>query len=87
MAMGEDGCFAWAMTYKEAVREGISKQSYFDDQRKDMTEEKFKMEYESIFLGAAEGAVLRYENGKSPKSKLLIMNHINDIIDVICEQN
>lgn len=61
MAQGEDGCFAWAMSYKEAVREGISKQSYFDDQRKDMTEEKFKMEYESVFLGAAEGAVFPYD--------------------------
>lgn len=61
MAQGEDGCFAWAMSYKEAVREGISKQSYFDDQRKDMTEEKFKMEYESIFLGAAEGSVFPYD--------------------------
>ena len=61
MARGEDGCFAWAMTYKEAVREGISKQSFFDDQRQDMTEEKFMMEYESKFLGAAEGAVFPFE--------------------------
>lgn len=61
MSMKEEGCFAWAMTYKEAVREGISKQSYFDGQRADMTEEKFKMEYESVFLGAAEGAVFPFE--------------------------
>ena len=61
MAKGEDGCFAWAMTYKEAVREGISKQSFFDDQRADMTEEKFMMEYESKFLGAAEGAVFPFD--------------------------
>lgn len=61
MASGEKGCFAWAMSYKEAVREGISKQSYFDDQRRDMTEEKFMMEYESRFLGAAEGAVFPFE--------------------------
>ena len=61
MAAGEHGCFAWAMSYKEAVREGISKQSYFDDQRKDMTEEKFMMEYESKFLGAAEGAVFPFD--------------------------
>lgn len=61
MAAGESGCFAWAMSYKEAVREGISKQSYFEDQRKDMTEEKFMMEYESRFLGAAEGAVFSFE--------------------------
>lgn len=61
MAQGEDGCFAWAMSYKEAVREGISKQSFFDGQRADMTEEKFKMEYESCFLGAAEGAVFPFD--------------------------
>lgn len=61
MAQGEGGCFAWAMTYKEAVREGISKQEFFDDQRADMTEEKFKMEYESVFLGAAEGSVFPYD--------------------------
>ena len=61
MAQGEDGCFAWAMTYKEAVREGISKQSFFDDQRADMTDEKFKMEYESYFLGAAEGSVFPFD--------------------------
>ncbi len=61
MAQGEDGCFAWAMSYKEAVRVGISKQSFFDEQRPDMTEEKFKMEYESYFLGAAEGAVFPFD--------------------------
>ena len=61
MSQGEDGCFAWAMSYTEAVREGISKQSFFDDQRTDMTDEKFKMEYESYFLGAAEGAVFPFD--------------------------
>ena len=61
MASKENGCFAWAMTYKEAVREGISKQSYFDAQRADMTEEKFMMEYESKFLGAAEGAIFPFD--------------------------
>lgn len=61
MASGDRTRFAWAMCYKEAVRCGLSKQSYFDNQRKDMTEEKFMMEYESIFLGAAEGAVFPFE--------------------------
>lgn len=61
MAAGDRNCFAWAMTYKEAVREGISKQSFFDDQRSGMTEEKFMMEYESKFLGAAEGAVFPFD--------------------------
>ena len=61
MAKGEKNVFAWAMSYTEAVREGISKQSFFDEQRKGMTEEKFKMEYESIFLGAADGAVFPFD--------------------------
>ena len=61
MAKGETNVFAWAMSYTEAVREGISKQSYFDEQRRGMTEEKFKMEYESIFLGAAEGSVFPFD--------------------------
>lgn len=61
MAQGERNVFAWAMSYTEAVREGISKQSYFDEQRRGMTEEKFKMEYESIFLGAADGAVFPFD--------------------------
>ena len=61
MAAGDKNCFAWAMTYKEAVREGISKQSFFDDQRSGMTEEKFMMEYESKFLGAAEGAIFPFD--------------------------
>lgn len=61
MAHGETNVFAWAMSYTEAVREGISNQSYFDEQRKSMTEEKFKMEYESIFLGAADGAVFPFD--------------------------
>lgn len=61
MAAGEKNVFAWAMSYKEAVREGISKQSYFDEQRKGMTDEKFKMEYESIFLGAADGSVFPFD--------------------------
>ena len=61
MARGENGCFAWAMSYKEAIREGISKESFFTEQREGMTEEKFMMEYESKFLGAAEGAVFPYD--------------------------
>lgn len=61
MAHGDKNVFAWAMCYTEAVREGISKQSYFDEQRRGMTEEKFKMEYESVFLGAADGAVFPFD--------------------------
>ena len=61
MARGENGCFAWAMSYKEAIREGISKESFFMEQREGMTEEKFMMEYDSKFLGAAEGAVFPFD--------------------------
>lgn len=61
MAKGDKTVFAWAMSYTEAVREGISKQSYFDNQRQEMTDEKFQMEYESRFLGAAEGSVFPFD--------------------------
>lgn len=61
MAAGEDGIFAWAMCYEEAIRCGLSKRSFFEDQRRDMTDEKFAMEYESKFLGAAEGAVFPFD--------------------------
>lgn len=61
MSKDEKNCFAWAMTYEEAIREGISKKEFFDEQREGMTEEKFKMEYESIFLGAAEGSVFPFD--------------------------
>ena len=61
MAAGEDGMFAWAMCYEEAIRAGLSKRSYFEDQRRDMTDEKFAMEYESKFLGAAEGSVFPFD--------------------------
>ena len=61
MARGENGCFAWAMSYKEAIREGISKESFFMEQREGMTEEKFMMEYDSKFLGAAEGSVFPFD--------------------------
>lgn len=61
MAQGDRTVFAWAMSYTEAVREGISTQAFFDNARADMTEEKFKMEYESIFLGAAEGSVFPFD--------------------------
>ena len=61
MAKGDKTVFAWAMSYTEAVREGISSQRYFDEQRKGMTDEKFAMEYESKFLGAADGAVFPFD--------------------------
>lgn len=61
MAAGEDGIFAWAMCYEEAIRCGLSKRAFFEDQRRDMTDEKFAMEYESKFLGAAEGAVFPFD--------------------------
>lgn len=61
MAAGEEGIFAWAMCYEEAIRAGLSKRAFFDDQRLGMTDEKFAMEYESKFLGAAEGAVFPFD--------------------------
>lgn len=36
MAAKEDGIFAWAMSYEEAIRCGLSKRSFFEDQRRDI---------------------------------------------------
>lgn len=61
IASGSKGYYAWAMCYEEAVRSGISPAFFFEKERENMTEEKFKMEYMSYFLGAEDGAVFPYD--------------------------
>lgn len=52
---------AYAMDYRAAIRAGISKQDYFEKERSDMDPTKFMMEYESIFIGNADGAVFPFD--------------------------
>ena len=52
---------AYALDYRAAVRAGISKPEYFEKERRDMDPTKFMMEYESIFVGNADGAVFPFD--------------------------
>lgn len=61
MAMGDRKTFACALDYKAAIRAGISDAAFFEEQRRRLPESAFAMEYESIFLGAEQGAVFPYE--------------------------
>lgn len=61
MASGDRSVFACALDYRAAIRCGISKEDFFEQERKTMTQEKFAMEYGSIFIGAESGSVFPYE--------------------------
>lgn len=61
MARGDTSCFACALDYKAAARVGISEMDFFEQEKRDMPESKFAMEYGSIFLGAEAGSVFPYE--------------------------
>jgi len=52
---------AYAMDYRAAIRAGITEQAYFEKERKEMDSTKFMMEYESIFIGNADGAVFPFD--------------------------
>lgn len=52
---------AYAMDYHAAIRAGISKAAFFEKERRDMDPTKFMMEYESIFVGNADGAVFPFD--------------------------
>lgn len=58
---GDKTCFACALDYRAAARAGISPLSFFEKEKEDLTEEKFAMEYGSIFIGAEAGSVFPYE--------------------------
>ena len=61
MAKGDTSCFACALDYRAAARVGISEMDFFEQEKRDMPESKFAMEYGSIFLGAEAGSVFPYE--------------------------
>lgn len=61
MAHGDKTRFACALDYKEAARCGISSMDFFLNEKKDMTPEKFAMEYGSYFIGAEANSVFPYE--------------------------
>ena len=61
MSKGRRDVFACALSYKAAARGGISPASFFEKEKERLPQEKFQMEYGSIFLGAEEGSIFPYE--------------------------
>lgn len=61
MSKGSRDVFACALDYRAAIRCGISPASFFEKEKRDLSKEKFSMEYGSIFLGAEAGSVFPYE--------------------------
>ena len=61
MKCGDAGAFACALNWKAAVRMGITKKEYFDEQKASLPESVFATEYEGLFIGAEENCVFPFE--------------------------
>lgn len=61
MGAGDRSYFVCALNYESAARVGITPMSYFMKQRQTMPQTNFKMEYDTIFLGAQSGALFPYQ--------------------------
>lgn len=61
MISGNPKAFACALDYKSAIRVGISRPDFFEDQRKSLPESIFASEYGSFFQGDDENSVFPYD--------------------------
>lgn len=61
MVSGDNKSFACALDYRSAIRVGITKPAYFDEQRKVLPETIFASEYGSYFQGDDANAVFPYD--------------------------
>lgn len=61
MAKGDRRYFACALHYRTPIIEGLTSEEYYEDERINYPKATFKMEYESIFLGAAENSAFPYD--------------------------
>ena len=61
MRCGDSGSFACALNWRAAVRMGITKREYFEEQRSSLPESVFATEYEGLFIGAEENCVFPFE--------------------------
>ena len=61
MRSGEQDCFACALDYRSAIRVGITKPEFFEDQRKTLPESVFLSEYGSMFLGEEANSIFPYD--------------------------
>lgn len=61
MVAGDEKSFACALDYRSAVRVGITKMEYFEEQRRTLPESIFASEYGSYFQGDDENSVFPYD--------------------------
>lgn len=61
MVAGDERSFACALDYRSAVRVGITKMEYFEEQRRTLPESIFASEYGSYFQGDDENSVFPYD--------------------------
>ena len=61
MARGDKKYFACALHYKTPLREGLTNEEYYEEERASLPEITFRMEYESKFIGASENSAFPYE--------------------------
>ena len=60
-AHGDKSYFACVLNYKTPIAEGLTKESFYEEERSSNPESTFQMEYESKFLGASENSAFPYE--------------------------
>lgn len=61
MGTGDKDYFSIVLDKDFAVRTGITEASFFEQERANLPEAQFLMEYESVFLGAESNSVFPYE--------------------------
>lgn len=60
-AKGNKSYFACVISYKTPIAEGLTKESYYEEEKRSNPESTFAMEYESKFLGTSENSAFPYE--------------------------
>ena len=60
-ARGDKAYFTCVINYKTPIVEGLTKESYFEEERKGNPEATFAMEYESKFLGSSDNSALPFD--------------------------
>ena len=61
MAAGDKSYFCCVLHYKTPITEGLTKESFYEEERRSNPETTFQMEYESKFLGSSENSAFPFE--------------------------
>jgi hypothetical protein len=68
MGSGDRKSFAIALDYQYAIRTGINPASFFEEEKENLPQSQFDMEYNSIFMGAETNSIFPYELTDSCRS-------------------